>query len=47
MAEGRTLVTLHMQLKSKEERDAIIDSGMEGGLQDALDLLEQVAISLL
>jgi len=45
-AEGRTLVTLHMQLKSKEERDAIIDSGMEGGLQDALDLLEQVAISL-
>jgi hypothetical protein len=35
-----------MQLKSKEERDAIIDSGMQAGLQDALDLLEEVAISL-
>jgi uncharacterized protein YndB with AHSA1/START domain len=44
--EGRTLVTLHMQLESREERDAVIDSGMEAGLQDALDLLEQVAISL-
>jgi hypothetical protein len=27
-------------------RDAIIDSGMEAGMQDALDLLEEVAISL-
>jgi uncharacterized protein YndB with AHSA1/START domain len=44
--KGRTRVELHMQLKSKEERDAIIDSGMEAGLQDALDLLEEVAISL-
>ena len=44
---GRTLVTLRMVLKSKEERDAVIDSGMEAGLQDALDLLEEVAISLL
>ena len=30
----------------KVSRDAIIDSGMEAGLQDALDLLEQVSISL-
>ena len=45
-ANGRTHVTLHMQLKSREERDAIIESGMEAGLQDALDLLEEVAISL-
>jgi hypothetical protein len=30
----------------KEIRDAIIESGMEAGLQDALDLLEQVAVSL-
>ena len=29
-----------------EIRDAIIDSGMEAGLQDALELLEQVARSL-
>jgi hypothetical protein len=31
---------------SKEIRDAIIDSGMEAGMQDAMDLLEQVAVSL-
>ena len=43
---GRTRITLLMELETKEERDAIIESGMEGGLQDALDLLEQVAISL-
>jgi hypothetical protein len=27
-------------------RDAIIESGMEAGMQDAMDLLEQVAVSL-
>jgi hypothetical protein len=35
-----------VQHASKEHRDAQIDSGMEAGMQDALDLLEQVAISL-
>ena len=45
-ADGRTTLTLLVQAPSKETRDAIIDSGMEAGLQDALDLLEQVAISL-
>ena len=44
--DGRTTVTHVMQLSSRESRDAIIDSGMEDGMQDALDLLEQVAISL-
>jgi uncharacterized protein YndB with AHSA1/START domain len=44
-ADGRTTVTLLVQATSKISRDAIIDSGMEGGLQDALDLLEQVAVS--
>jgi uncharacterized protein YndB with AHSA1/START domain len=44
---GRTTVTILVQHTSKEHRDAHINSGMEGGLQDALDLLEQVAISLL
>src|SRR5437870_3194480 len=43
---GRTTVTLLVQATSKVSRDAIIDSGMEAGLQDALDLLEQVSISL-
>jgi uncharacterized protein YndB with AHSA1/START domain len=44
--DGRTTVTLLVQAPSKLARDAIIDSGMEAGLQDALDLLEEVAISL-
>lgn len=43
---GRTTVTILVQHTSKEHRDAQIESGMEDGLQDALDLLEHVAVSL-
>jgi uncharacterized protein YndB with AHSA1/START domain len=43
--DGRTTLTILMQAPSKEIRDVIIDSGMEDGLQDALDLLEEVAAS--
>ena len=45
-ADGRTTLTLLVRTSSKEIRDAIIDSGMEGGMQEAYDRLEQVAISL-
>lgn len=45
-SDGRTTLTIHVQHQSKEHRDAHIESGMEDGLQDALDLLEAVAISL-
>jgi len=44
--DGRTTLTITMQLRSKEDRDAVIDSGMEAGMQEGMDLLEQVAISL-
>jgi uncharacterized protein YndB with AHSA1/START domain len=44
--DGRTTVTVLVEAPSKEIRDAIIESGMEAGMQDAYDLLEQVAISL-
>jgi uncharacterized protein YndB with AHSA1/START domain len=44
---GRTIVTSLTEAGSKQVRDMIIESGMEGGLQDALDLMEQVAISLM
>ena len=44
--DGRTNLTILVQHTSKEHRDAHIESGMEDGLQDALDLLEQVAVSL-
>jgi uncharacterized protein YndB with AHSA1/START domain len=45
-ADGRTTLTILMQAPSKEIRDTIIHSGMEDGLQDALDLLEEIAVSL-
>jgi uncharacterized protein YndB with AHSA1/START domain len=44
--DGRTTLTLLVQAPNKTSRDAIIESGMEAGLQDALDLLEETAISL-
>jgi uncharacterized protein YndB with AHSA1/START domain len=44
--DGRTTLTILVQHTSKEHRDAHIESGMEAGMQDALDLLEQVAVSL-
>jgi uncharacterized protein YndB with AHSA1/START domain len=44
--DGRTTLTILVQHAKKEHRDAHIESGMEDGLQDALDLLEEVAISL-
>ena len=44
--EGRTTATMLMDAPSREVRDLIIESGMEDGLQDALELLEEVAGSL-
>jgi uncharacterized protein YndB with AHSA1/START domain len=43
---GRTTVTNLVQAPNRDVRDAIINSGMEAGMQDAMDLLEQLAISL-
>jgi uncharacterized protein YndB with AHSA1/START domain len=45
-ADGRTTLTILVQHASKEARDAHIDSGMETGMQEAMDILEQIAISL-
>jgi uncharacterized protein YndB with AHSA1/START domain len=44
--DGRTILEILVEHSSKEHRDAHIASGMEDGMQDALDLLEQVAVSL-
>jgi uncharacterized protein YndB with AHSA1/START domain len=44
--DGRTTLELLSQCGSKEVRDGIIESGMEGGMQEQMDLLEQLAISL-
>ena len=45
-AEGRTTLTVLVQAPSREIRDMIVDSGMEAGMQDAMDLMERVAVSL-
>ena len=44
--DGRTTLEILVEHETKEHRDAHVESGMEDGLQDALDLLEQVAVSL-
>jgi uncharacterized protein YndB with AHSA1/START domain len=44
--DGRTTLSILVEHKTKEGRDAHIESGMEAGMQDAMDLLEEVARSL-
>jgi hypothetical protein len=44
--EGRTILKLLVQCPSKEIRDVILNSGMETGMQEQMDVLEQLAISL-
>jgi uncharacterized protein YndB with AHSA1/START domain len=44
--DGRTALTTLMELHSREARDAILETGMEDGMQEAFDLLERVALSL-
>ena len=43
---GRTTLTILVQHSNQESRDAHINSGMEGGMQESMDLLEVVAVSL-
>jgi uncharacterized protein YndB with AHSA1/START domain len=44
--DGRTTLTLLARLTSKEDRDMVLASGMEVGMQEQMDRLEQIAISL-
>ena len=44
--DGRTFMEMLCEYRDRADRDAVIDSGMEGGLQESLDALEQVAVSL-
>jgi uncharacterized protein YndB with AHSA1/START domain len=43
---GRTTLTIVVETPDKFVRDAIVESGMEDGLQDALDVLEEIAASI-
>src|SRR4051812_46529618 len=40
--DGRTTLAILVQCPNREVRDIIIDSGMEGGMQEGMDLLEDV-----
>jgi uncharacterized protein YndB with AHSA1/START domain len=44
--DGRTTLEILVQHSNKKFRDMHVESGMEDGLQDALDLLEEIAGSL-
>jgi uncharacterized protein YndB with AHSA1/START domain len=44
--DGRTRLDMLTQCPSREVRDLIIDSGMETGMQEGMDLLEQIAREL-
>jgi uncharacterized protein YndB with AHSA1/START domain len=45
-ADGRTTLELLMRVSSKEIRDMILETGMEVGMQEQMDLLEELAVSL-
>jgi uncharacterized protein YndB with AHSA1/START domain len=44
--DGRTVLGMLVEHRDQESRDAHINSGMEGGMQEGMDLLEQIAVSL-
>ena len=44
--DGRTTLTMLSEHSSQIIRDMVVNSGMEGGMQESMDHLEQVAISL-
>jgi uncharacterized protein YndB with AHSA1/START domain len=43
---GRTTLTLLVQCSTRELRDTILGSGMEVGMQEQFDLLEELAKSM-
>jgi uncharacterized protein YndB with AHSA1/START domain len=44
--QGRTTLTILVDHTNRETRDLHINSGMEGGMNEAMDHLEQVALTL-
>jgi uncharacterized protein YndB with AHSA1/START domain len=45
-ADGRTTLTVLVECATREIRDGMMASGMEVGMQEAYDLIEQIAIEL-
>jgi len=44
--DGRTTLTVLVDCGTREVRDGMMASGMEAGMQEAYDLIEQIAIEL-
>jgi uncharacterized protein YndB with AHSA1/START domain len=44
--DGRTTLSLLVETATRQDRDAIIESGMETGMQEQMDLLEELVVSL-
>jgi uncharacterized protein YndB with AHSA1/START domain len=44
--DGRTYVEMLCEYRDEADRDAVVASGMEGGMQESMDALEQVAVTL-
>ena len=44
--DGRTYMEMLCEYRDSADRDAVINSGMEGGMQESMDALERVAVSL-
>ena len=44
--DGRTTLEILVEHTDKETRDMVINTGMEAGMQESMDHLEQVAVSL-
>jgi uncharacterized protein YndB with AHSA1/START domain len=45
-SEGRTTLRMLMRLESREVRDMLIATGMEGGVQEGMDILEAIVLEL-
>jgi uncharacterized protein YndB with AHSA1/START domain len=44
--DGRTSVEMLCEYRDETDRDAVINSGMESGMQESMDALEKVAVAL-
>ncbi|BCJ54095.1 hypothetical protein Asp14428_55700 [Actinoplanes sp. NBRC 14428] len=45
--DGRTTMEMLSEHRDRAGRDSVIESGMEGGMQESMDALEQVAAALM
>jgi len=44
--DGRTMMEMLCEYRDQADRDAVVASGMESGMQEGLDALERIAVTL-